>query len=215
MVDDKNEKNRKLTAAEQRRFTAYEAISEDFAEKGYRRTELTVGIVKANIFAILLGIPVVIIGLVLFFLVNLKKDFTWLSGKQMIIFVIAILLLVVVHELIHGITWSVFTEHHFGDIEFGFMKEYLTPYCTCKCPLSKGKYIIGALMPLIILGIIPMAAGIMMGSMVLLMIGIVMVLSAGGDILIVINIMKYKARSEDVLYLDHPTQAGGVIFEKM
>ena len=94
-------------------------------------------------------------------------QFTRLSGLQMIIFVIAILLLVVVHELIHGITWSVFTEHHFGDIEFGFMKEYLTPYCTCKCPLSKGKYIIGALMPLIILGIIPMAAGIIMGSMLL------------------------------------------------
>ena len=215
MVDDKNEKNRKLTAAEQRRFTAYEAISEDFAEKGYRRTELTVGIVKANIFAILLGIPVVIIGLALFFLVNWRKDFTRFSGKQMLIFVIAIFLLIVVHELIHGITWSVFTEHHFGDIEFGFMKEYLTPYCTCKCPLSKGKYIIGALMPLIILGIIPMAAGIIMGSMLLLLIGIVMVLSAGGDILIVINIMKYKTRSEDVLYLDHPTQAGGVIFEKI
>jgi hypothetical protein len=108
-----------------------------------------------------------------------------------------------------------FTEHHFGDVEFGFMKEYLTPYCTCKCPLSKGKYIIGALMPLIILGIIPMAVGIAAGSMLLLLIGIIMVLSAGGDIMIVMNIMKYKSRSEDVLYLDHPTQAGGVIFEKM
>ena len=51
--------------------------------------------------------------------------------------------------------------------------------------------------------------------MLLLLIGIVMVLSAGGDIMIVMNIMKYKSRSEDVLYLDHPTQAGGVIFEKM
>ena len=215
MVDDKNERNRKLTAAEQRRFTAYEAISEELAGKGYHRTELTVGIVKANVFAILLGIPVVIIGFGLFFLINLGKNFTWLSGHQMIIFVIAFFLLIVVHELIHGVTWSMFTEHHFGDVEFGFMKEYLTPYCTCKCPLSKGKYIIGALMPLIILGIIPMAVGIAAGSMLLLLIGIIMVLSAGGDIMIVMNIMKYKSRSEDVLYLDHPTQAGGVIFEKM
>ena len=215
MVDDKNEKNRKLTAAEQRRLTAYEAVSEELAGKGYRRTELTVGIVKANIFAILMGIPIVIIGFVLFFLVNRGKDISRMSGGQTLIFVIAFFVLIVVHELIHGITWSLFAENHFRDIEFGFMKEYLTPYCTCGCPLSKGHYIIGALMPLVILGIIPMIIGIAMGSMLVLLIGIVMVLSAGGDILIVMNILKYKSSSEDILYLDHPTQAGGVIFEKI
>lgn len=214
MVGDKNEKKRKLTAAEQRRLKAYEAISEKLAAKGYHRTELTVGIIRANIFAMILSIPVMAVGIVLFVIANRGKEISWMSGRQMIIFVIALLLLIVVHELIHGITWSIFTEHHFGDIEFGFMMEYLTPYCTCKSPLSKGKYIIGALMPLIILGIIPAAAGILTGSMFWLLMGIIMILSAGGDILIVANIMKYKSSSEDVLYLDHPTQAGGVIFEK-
>ena len=214
MVEDKNEKNRKLTPAEQRRLTAYEVISEELAEKGYRRTELTVGIVKANIYAILLGIPVAIIGTVLFFAVNWGKEIRLMSGVQTLLFVIALFALIVVHELIHGITWAAFTQNHFKDIEFGIMKEYLTPYCTCKSPLSKGKYIIGALMPLIILGIIPMAAGIAAGSMFLLLLGIIMTISAGGDILIVQTILKYKSRSEDVLYLDHPTQAGGVIFDK-
>lgn len=214
MADDKNEKNRKLSPAEQRRQAAYEDLSRELEAEGYRRTELTVGIIKANIFAILLAIPVIAAGMILFFLVNRGREISFMSGGKSLIFILAFFALIVVHELIHGITWSVFAVNHFHDIEFGFMKEYLTPYCTCSCPLTKGSYITGALMPLIILGVIPMAIGIGTGSMLLLLLGIVMVLSAGGDILIVINILKYKSRSEDILYLDHPTRAGGVIFEK-
>lgn len=214
MVTDQNEKKRKLTPAEERRLAAYEAISQELAEQGYRRTELTVGIVKANIFAMIMGIPVVVIGFILFLAVNWGGDIRWMSGAMPLLLVVAMLALIVVHELIHGITWALFADHHFGDIEFGFMKEYMTPYCTCKCPLTKGKYIIGALMPLFILGLLPMAVGIGMGSFFWLLLGIIMTVSAGGDIMIVMMIVKYKSQAEDILYLDHPTQAGGVIFEK-
>ena len=214
MVTDQNEKNRKLTPAEKRRLAAYEVISQELEGQGYRRTELTVGIVKANIFAMIMGIPVAVIGFILFLAVNWGRDIRWMSGNMMLLIVLAMLVLIVVHELIHGITWALFADHHFGDIEFGFMKEYLTPYCTCKCPLTKGKYIIGALMPLLILGLLPMAVGIGSGSFFWLLLGIIMTVSAGGDIMIVMMIMKYKSQAEDILYLDHPTQAGGVIFEK-
>ena len=214
MVTDQNEKNRKLTPAEKRRLAAYEVISQELEGQGYRRTELTVGIVKANIFAMIMGIPVAVIGFILFLAVNWSRDIRWMSGSSMLLIVLAMLVLIVVHELIHGVTWALFADHHFGDIEFGFMKEYLTPYCTCKCPLTKGKYIIGALMPLLILGLLPMAVGIGIGSFFWLLLGIIMTVSAGGDIMIVMMIMKYKSQAENILYLDHPTQAGGVIFEK-
>ena len=217
MVKDKKEQHRKLSPTEQRRLQHFQSLSERLEAQGYQRKELTVGIVAANVFAVLLGIPVIIVGLILFFLRHAEHLGSAISlmGRASLLLVVVFFALIVVHEGIHGLTWSIFAENHLKDIEFVFMKEYLTPYCTCKCPLSKGKYIIGALMPLIILGIIPMAVGIAAGSMLLLLIGIIMVLSAGGDIMIVMNIMKYKSRSEDVLYLDHPTQAGGVIFEKM
>jgi hypothetical protein len=47
-------------------------------------------------------------------------------------------------------------------------------------------------------------------------IGIVMTLSAGGDLMIVWKVMRYKKQegSEEILIYDHPTQAGSVIFEK-
>lgn len=215
MAVPKDEKNRKLSAAEKRRLEAFEMISEDLVEKGYRRTDLTVGIVKANIFAILLGIPVIIVGLLLFFVLNWNRlTDNLFSGWNTIAFIAAFLVLIVVHEGIHGISWAIGSEHHFKDIEFGFMKEYLTPYCTCKCPLSKGKYIFGALMPLVILGVLPMIIAIGTGNFMVLWIGIVMVMSAGGDIMIVLEILKNKSRAAEVLYMDHPTQAGGVLFER-
>ena len=94
------------------------------------------------------------------------------------------------------------------------MKQYLTPYCTCTVPLDKGPYIFGALMPLIILGIVPMIIGIVTGSIFVLSVGILMTDAAAGDILIVWKLLRYKSTAKHVVYMDHPTQAGGVIFEK-
>jgi hypothetical protein len=136
--------------------------------------------------------------------------------QRALLLVVLILVLIVVHELIHGITWSMFTERHFKDIEFGFMKEYFTPYCTCLVPLSKKHYILGALMPGLLLGFIPTALGILLGSSLLFWIGIVMLLSAGGDLMIVMKLLAFKKQNDstEVLIYDHPTQAGSVIFEK-
>ena len=53
-----NEKDkRKLSEAEQRRLEKYERLSEDLIRQGYTRTELIVDIKKANVFAIVLLIP--------------------------------------------------------------------------------------------------------------------------------------------------------------
>ena len=213
---DQKELNRTLTEAEQKRLTAFEAQAKSLKEQGYRRVDLTVSIVKANVFAIILLFPVMALGMWLFWLKNgtLAGGLGVKSFGGLLLFVFVMAVLVVVHELIHGLSWSLFTPHRFGDIEFGFMKQYLTPYCTCLTPLTKGQYIFGALMPLVLLGILPLAAGILMGSMPVLFMGIIMTVSAAGDIMIVWCLLTYRSKAERVVYMDHPTQAGGVIFEK-
>ena len=210
---DAEEASRKLTKAEQRRLEAFEKMSEEKIAAGYRRTNLTIGIVKANVFAIVLLIPVAIIGLVLYFWKN-GFNLGGMDFSNYLLFMIAFLVLIVVHELIHGVSWAIFSEHHFKDIEFGFMWKYLTPYCTCSVPLSKGQYIFGALMPMVLLGIVPMIVGILTGWFLWLLIGIIMTDAAAGDIMIVWNILNYKTTAQEYVYVDHPTQAGGVIFER-
>ena len=209
------EKDRKLSAKEQRRLNVFEETCEKLSQQGYKRNDLTISIVKANLFVIFLAIPVVAIGVLLFAWKNPISLLTP-SPQGSLLFVVLFIVLIVAHELIHGLTWSLYAEHHFKDIQFGFMKEYLTPYCTCTTPLLKSHYIMGALMPCLVLGILPTAIGILLGSHFLFWTGIVMILSAGGDIMIVMKLLAYKSqsRTSEVLIYDHPTQAGSVIFEK-
>ena len=124
------------------------------------------------------------------------------------------LVLIVVHELIHGISWSFFAPHGFKDIEFGIMMQYLTPYCTCLAPLKKSRYVFGSAMPLFILGILPMIAGIVLRNPAVLLMGIIMADGAAGDIMVIARVLGYKSSAEDIVYMDHPTEAGGVIFER-
>ena len=60
------EKNRKLSEKEQRRLAAFEATCERYLQQGYKKTDLTIGIVKANLVVLLIAIPVVAIGMLLF-----------------------------------------------------------------------------------------------------------------------------------------------------
>ena len=185
-MDD--EKNRKLTAAEERRMKHYNELSEKLAAEGYRRTELTVGLVKANLFAVLFAVPLIFAGILLFYRANPGVQITKFTNGELLLFFLCYLVLIVVHELIHGLTWAVFAEDHFKSIEFGFIKEYLTPYCTCCAPLSRGAYVAGSLMPLIVLGLVPAVVAVFSGSALLLSLALVMILAAGGDVLIVLTL---------------------------
>ena len=210
---DEREKARALTPAEQKRLEKFEALATHMIEEGYSRVELTVGIVRANVFAVVLLIPLFIVGYGLFLLRNRTFDGSF-TPTSMLLLAVAFLALIVVHELIHAIGWALFAEHGFKDIEFGFMKQYLTPYCACLVPLTKGQYIFGALLPCVTLGVIPMIVAILVGSLPLLFLGIIMTDSAAGDILIVWKILRYRSQAKEIVYMDHPTQAGGVIFER-
>lgn len=207
------EKERTLTEAEQRRLDKFNSISSDLIEKGYRKSDLQVSIVWANVMVLLMTIPIMAAGIILMNIVHPGLSYrSSLPGMMTVL--IGFMVLIVVHELVHGLTWSLFAENGLKDIEFGFMKKYLTPYCTCSTPLKKSGYICGALMPLLVLGQIPTVVAIVIGSVPLLYLGLLMILSAGGDILIVIKLLRYKSQAEEILIYDHPTQAGSVVFEK-
>lgn len=213
MAVSKAEQSRKLSDAERRRLERSEQISEGLVSQGYRKTDLTIGIVRANVLTFVIGIPVVAVAFALFTLVNGTDGFV-IGALGNPLLLVAMLVLVVVHELIHGLTWSRFTPNGMADIEFGFMKEYLTPYCTCKAPLPKTGYIIGSLAPGVLLGIVPTIVAIAMGSVSLLFLGVIMTLSGGGDALIVALLLRHKFTGAEQLIFDHPTQAGCLVFER-
>ena len=125
------------------------------------------------------------------------------------------IVLIVVHELIHGITWGLFVKGGIKqNIEFGFIVQSLTPYCACKAPMGKVPYILGSIMPCIVLGILPAIAGFILSDMTIFGLGAMLILCAGGDLLITQMILTHKTDAKEVLYYDHPTEIGVIAFEK-
>ena len=117
----------------------------------------------------------------------------------------------VLHELIHGITWAKYTENGFKSIRFGIMWRMLTPYCHCVEPLKVKHYILGAIMPTIILGFLPFVFSLVTGNLLWLFFGVFFTMGGVGDFLIINLLRKEK---KDDLVLDHPTEAGCYIFRK-
>ena len=189
--------------------------------ENYKKEKLTIDLVWANVFGILILIPIgLIFGLPFYFIWRSQidiKQFLDIAGPQgaalgfLLIFGILILG-IVLHELIHGITWAKFAKEGFRSIKFGVLWKMLTPYCHCKEALNVRQYIIGAITPAIIMGIFPSIIAIMIGNFGLLIFGMFFTMAAGGDFLI-INLIRKEDSSD--LVQDHPSEAGCYIYRKI
>lgn len=231
-------KTRKLSKAEERRAELFRQKTEELESQGYKCRDLTVDLVKANVKGSLYGVIAAIPFLVIYILIKVlplitgsaasnntnpeAADSSWFVRTfgsmdsfftKYLIFFAVMVVLIVVHELIHGITWGSFAKGKLKSIEFGFIFQSLNPYCTCKEPLRRNQYLIGALMPCIVLGIIPSIVGCILQNGWVLAMGLIMIMSAGGDLLIA-KLIRDVPTKEDSLYLDHPTTIGLALFER-
>ena len=149
----REKKERILTEKEKNRKIRIDKITEELSQQGYVRNDKIISILFANVMAFVLSIPFAIVFGCWFFAHNGKISEFSVSGS---VFVwIAVIVLIVVHEEIHGLVWGMCSPNKFKNIEFGFIVNNLTPYCTCGDPLKKGAYILGSFMPCLTLGIIP------------------------------------------------------------
>ena len=189
--------------------------------ENYKKEKLTIDLVWANVFGILILIPIgLLFGLPFYFIWKPQLDIKQYldsagplgAGLGFLLIFEILILGIVLHELIHGIIWAKFAKEGFKSIKFGVLWEMLTPYCHCKEALNVRQYIIGAIAPAIILGIIPSIIAIMTGNLGLLIFGMLFTMAAGGDFLI-INLIRKESSSD--LVQDHPSEAGCFIYRKI
>lgn len=208
------EDERKLTPAEEKRKENFEKLCEEMKENRYQKTDLTVSVLKANVLAIVIMLPFVIIAVLIYRLAN-PSGSLHLSLIEYILLFLMLLFLTVIHEGIHGLTWGLFAKSHFKAINFGVIWSMLTPYCTCSEPLTKCQYIAGAAMPTLILAPVLGVVATIYGSFLFIILCAVMIIAGGGDFFIILKILLYKTKNKEVLYYDHPYECGVVVFEKM
>ena len=147
MDDDK----RKLTEKELKRKNDFEKFNSEMQQKGYKMKNVVINTQKAKYLALLVMFPFMALT---FWLYNKVNGFNLdgISWGYVVALPLLILCLIIVHELIHGITWGIFAKNHFHAIDFGIVWSTLSPYCTCFEPLKKWQYLLGTAMPTLVLG---------------------------------------------------------------
>lgn len=209
----KNE--RKLTPAEQKRKEQFALVCEEMERQGYRKTDLTIGVVKANLLALIVMLPFAVLsGAVVLSRVSFLSMAESMSPFDFLLFLLVMLLLTAVHEGIHGLTWGLFAESHWRAIRFGVIWNALTPYCTCAQPMKRGQYILGAAMPTLVLGIGLTAAAALTGIFWVFILALAMIFGGGGDFAIILKMLLHRQQGRDAVYYDHPYECGVVVFEK-
>lgn len=188
----------------------------DLFKQTSEKREYTLPMEKVNMLALELIAPVLLIEftpMVVIHGISLSafKELTF--GTATIDFVklfIAITMGVFIHELLHALGWVFFTNHGYKSIRFGVKWQYLTPYCHCKEPLKRNQFYIGAALPLLVLGVMPVVVACFTGSFKLWFFGFFFTVAAGGDI--VAMWMLRNVRKEQRVQ-DHPSEMGFVIVD--
>jgi hypothetical protein len=153
------------------------------------------------------GLLVVIYGLLWGWSAVFDGFDTFLDFKN---FVPTFILGVIAHEGLHGSGWKYAANLKWSDFTYGVQWSTLTPYAHSKKPMRKSAYLIGSLLPAIVLGIIPYLLALIIGHNWLMMFGFVFTLAAGGDFWVVYTLRHTPA---DAWVQDHPENAGCIVYE--
>ena len=206
-------KERKLTEKEWKRKEQFEILRADMKKKGYEEKALTIGVLQANIGAIIVMLPFGAITAMIYYHFN-STGTQEISLRFSSLLLPILLVLIVLHELIHGLVWSCFAKNHFHSIEFGVIWKALTPYCTCSEPMKKWQYMLGGAMPTLVLGAGTTVIAVATSKWLLFLLAELMIFSGGGDFLIILKILLYRSGRKETVYYDHPYECGVVVFEK-
>jgi hypothetical protein len=172
------------------------------------KRDLSISMARANVIVMFITIPVVLLQFAIFILLDGMENLepTWNS----VLLIVVVLLGVVFHELIHGVSWVILGHKPFAAIKFGFQWKTFTPYAHLKEPVNVSAYRLGAFMPGFLLGIAPYFLSLVLGDGNLFWFSLVHTSAAGGDMLILWLIRNVPAGRQ---VEDHPTQAGCYVLE--
>jgi len=125
-------------------------------------------------------------------------------------FLPAVIIGIVVHEVLHGVTWALAGRRPLSSIRFGFNVATLTPYAHFTEPLPATPYRLGAAMPGLLLGILPVVVAFATGDGWLAGFGTLFLVAAAGDILILWMLRDVPTSSN---IQDHPSKPGCIVYD--
>lgn len=166
---------------------------------------ITTTVLKANLFSLAISIPLLVLYVVPFLMLHSIEKLAEGIDYMLIWFILVFPVGIIFHELLHGVTWALFAEKGWSSIRFGVQWKVLTPYCHCTKPLFKWQYLLGTIMPFVIMGVNPVIYSLFSGNAFVLIFGLFFSWAAGGDLLGVWMLRSVKWHQ---CVADHPYQLG-------
>lgn len=124
---------------------------------------------------------------------NYNFSFDWIS------LLVVTFLWLVLHEILHGIGFSLFKSVDRKNIIFGMYLEMGVFYCMCKQKIGKEVILTSLVFPVMIIGVFTLVIGMIINSFMLVYLSVLNIVASIGDIVMIIYFVRV---SDDVLYLD-------------
>jgi len=169
---------------------------------------------KANAFAMIVGMPLAGVAWILFQMfwgdASSENLFAWIRQNGFLAAVI-ILVGILLHEALHVLGWALLGKLKWKDFQLGFNVKAMMPYAHARNPMPIGAYRWGSALPGLLLGVLPLLAGLFLGDGRWFLFGLAFSLAALGDALILWLLRKEK---NSVWVEDHPTDPGCMVLEE-
>lgn len=148
------------------------------------------------------------LNLLVFGSTEIGSEWLW----SMLAMFVGYIILIIIHEAIHGLSALIFAGAKPKDIEFGAIWQQMMFYCHVKKPMTARAYRAVLIMPLIFTGILPLIAVTIWGNPPLILFFGLSVSGAAGDVAMFWETLKYKPKQ---LIEDHPkAPAYYLVFEE-
>lgn len=147
-----------------------------------------------NVLAIILF--VMLVGLMYLIGYNFSKAYL---EYGMIWILVLLVLWLILHEILHGIGFSIFKSVDKKNVVYGMALEKGVFYCMCKQKISKKVIFASLLFPVTIIGIITLILGIIIDNSLLVLLSLFNIIGSIGDIVMSVY---FAMCPKDVVYLD-------------
>ncbi len=145
-----------------------------------------------------------------FFVLHGMAPFMDWTIEGVLLFLLFLIAGIPVHELLHAFVFGAFARGGYKAVKFGIDRSTYTPYCHCTAPIRVRWYRLGALLPLIVLGVVPFVYSLFIGSFGWWLFGYIYIIAAGGD-LVALKLLKGISAHRKVL--DHPEKMGFYVLD--
>lgn len=117
-------KEKKVSLAKQRMLANYEQQRSRFVEEGYEEKKEIISVLKANLMAFVTAGPFAVLEIVIWILVKMRDagEGSW-TGNDLLVFWVMFFASFFIHELLHGVGWSIFAKGKWKSIYIGMMWE--------------------------------------------------------------------------------------------